>query len=338
MKKNFILYFMLVGLIGLFSSCEKDEDKLIMLENPTPPAIVTMPDMTLLRTNGTKTLLFLGQAVDPGFTASANYYLEAAKAGTGFADPVTVYSGVSVDTISMTVAELNGLMLKKFDADVATSVDFRIRSVLVVDAGTSAPGTGSNPFEYISEVKTVNVTPYGLPRLDLINSGVTQKIESSLGDGHYKGFVKLNTANAFTLLDPDTNTSYGLSSGKLVSGGAAITPDDNGWYILDANVTAQTLTKTAYMIGLVGSATPNGWGSPDQKMDYDAKTGTWKITLDLIDGEIKFRKNDGWAWNLGGTTDNLTQGGSNLAVSAGNYTISLTIINDQTGTCTIVKN
>ena len=91
-------------------------------------------------------------------------------------------------------------------------------------------------------------------------------------------------------------------------------------------------------IGLIGSATPNGWDTPDQKMDYDSKTGTWSITVDLIDGDIKFRKNDGWAWNLGGTHDNLTQGGDNLSVSAGNYTITLTIINDATGTCTIVKN
>ena len=92
------------------------------------------------------------------------------------------------------------------------------------------------------------------------------------------------------------------------------------------------------MIGLIGSATSNGWNSPDSKMDYDAKTGTWVITTNLLDGEIKFRLNDGWAWNLGGTTDNLTQGGANIAVSAGNYTISLTIINGTTGTYKIVKN
>ena len=92
------------------------------------------------------------------------------------------------------------------------------------------------------------------------------------------------------------------------------------------------------MIGLVGSATPNGWDSPDQKMDYDAVTGTWKKTLTLVAGEFKFRLNDAWVWNLGGTTDNLTQGGNNIAVTAGNYTISLTIINGTTGTYKIVKN
>lgn len=338
MKKNFILYSLLLGLLGIFSSCEKDEDKIYMLENPAAPVIVTLPDMTLQRSNGTDTLEFVGTPVDPGFTASANYFLEAALSGTDFAAPVTLFSGVKVESIKITVSDLNGLMLKKFEADVASSVEFRIRSVLVVAAGTGAPGTSADPFEYISEVQTANVTPYGLPRLDLINSGMDQKIESPLGNGVYSGFVKLNTANPFTLLDPDTNTSYGLTAGALVANGSAISPDDSGWFTVSADVNAGTFTQSAYMIGLIGSATPNGWNTPDQKMDYDAKTGTWSITVDLIDGYIKFRKNDGWAWNLGGTTDALTQGGADIAITAGNYTITLTIINDATGTCTLVKN
>lgn len=338
MKKNFILYFMLLGLIGIFTSCQKDENKVYMLDNPVAPVIVSMPDLTLQRTNGTDTLEFVGQPVDPGFTASANYFLEAALAGTNFASPATIYTGTTVESMKITVSDLNGIMLKKFDADVASSVEFRLRSVLVVDAGTGAPGTSTDPFEYISDVKTADVTTYGLPRLDLIGSGIDQKIESPLGNGAYSGFVKLNTANPFTLLDPDTNTSYGLTGGALAVNGSAITPDDTGWFMLTADVNAGTFSQSAYMIGLIGSATPNGWETPDQKMDYDAKTGTWEITIDLIDGEIKFRKNDGWAWNLGGDLTALTQGGANIPVSAGNYTITLTIINDQTGTCKIVKN
>jgi hypothetical protein len=79
-------------------------------------------------------------------------------------------------------------------------------------------------------------------------------------------------------------------------------------------------------------------------MDYDAKTGTWKITIDLVAGDIKFRLNDGWNWNLGGTADKLTVDGSNITLSAGNYTIVLTITNPNSvkgevgGYCTITKN
>ena len=77
-------------------------------------------------------------------------------------------------------------------------------------------------------------------------------------------------------------------------------------------------------------------------MDYDAQSGTWSITTDLVAGEIKFRKNDGWSWNLGGTADKLEHNGANIPVTAGNYTITLTITNEtagsEAGTCTIVKN
>ena len=79
-------------------------------------------------------------------------------------------------------------------------------------------------------------------------------------------------------------------------------------------------------------------------MEYNPATGTWSITLNLVDGEIKFRLNNAWAWNLGGTPDNLTVDGANIPLTAGNYTIVLTITNPNSvkgevgGTCTIVKN
>jgi hypothetical protein len=336
MKK--LIYITFVGLIGLLFSCEEDGDLVYIDENPTPPAIVTMPDLTLERNNGTDTLEFVCTPVDPGFHASASYFLEASPSGENFADPVVILTGVQGTSFKITVSDLNGILLKKFPADEVSSVDFRLRSVLVVDAGTGAPGTGSDPFEYSSDTQTASVTLYGLPRLDLLNSGVDQKIESALGNGEYTGYVKLDATMPFTLLDPDSNTEYGGSGGILVVDGDGINVDPSGWHILNANTNDLTYSTEAYMIGLVGSATPNGWDTPDQKMDYDAQTGTWYITIDLIDGEIKFRLNDGWAWNLGGTPDNLTQGGDNIAVSAGNYTITLTINSDDTGTCTIVKN
>jgi hypothetical protein len=264
--------------------------------------------------------------------------LEAAAAGTNFADPIVILTDVQNDSLKISVSDLNGLLLKKFPADKASSIDFRIRSVLVVDAGTGAPGTGNAPFEYISKTSNANVTLYGLPKLDLIDSGINQKIESPLGNGDYKGFVKLDATKPFTLLDPDNNIKYGANGSALAVNGTGITVAKSGWYMLKANTKDLSYSTSDYMIGLVGSATPNGWDSPDQKMDYNAQTGTWSITLDLKAGEIKFRKNDGWAWNLGGSPDNLTQGGDNIAVSAGNYTITLTIINDATGTAKIQKN
>ncbi len=333
MKKNIIIYLAVVGLIGLLSGCKKDETKVVMLTNPIAPTIKTVPDLTLSRTHATDTLTFAGTAVDAGFQASVTYILEVCPAGNGFVNAITLLSGGQDLSMKITVSDLNGILLKKFDGDVASSVDMRIRAILTTDVGT-----GVKSYVYSSEVKTLTVTPYGLPRLDLVNSGIDQKIESALGNGTYTGFVKLDAAKAFTLKDPDANIIYGDNAGALAVNGSGISVDASGWYKLTANTIDLTYSKSAYMIGLVGSATPNGWNSPDQKMDYDAKTGTWHITIDLVAGDIKFRLNDGWAWNLGGTPDNLTQGGANITLAAGNYTITLTIIGGTTGTCTIVKN
>ncbi len=332
------IFILFIGLIGLLSSCEKDGETIVMLENPVAPEIVIMPNLTLQRNKGTEMLEFVGTPVDPGFQASAKYFLEAAAAGTNFADPTIILTDVQNASLKISVSDLNGILLKKFPADKATSVDFRVRSELAVDAGTGAPGTGTAPFEYSSKTSTANVTLYGLPKLDLIDSGIDQKIESPLGNGDYKGFVKLDATKPFTLLDPDNNVKYGANGSALAVNGAGISVGKNGWYILNVNTANLSYSTSEYMIGLIGSATPNGWDTPDQKMDHNAQTGTWSITLNLIDGFIKFRKNDGWAWNLGGAKDNLTQGGADIPVTAGNYTITLTIINDATGAYKIVKN
>lgn len=78
--------------------------------------------------------------------------------------------------------------------------------------------------------------------------------------------------------------------------------------------------------GIIGDATPGGWDnstdmvSPESKGDY-----TWSITVDLLAGEFKFRENNAWDVNVGGTESELTFDGANIPVSAGNYTILLNL-------------
>ena len=77
-------------------------------------------------------------------------------------------------------------------------------------------------------------------------------------------------------------------------------------------------------------------------MEYDEATNTYTWTGDLGAGEFKFRANDGWDINLGGSLDDLSQNGSNIAIAeAGNYTIVLTpLITTEGGkmTATVAKN
>ena len=331
MNKKIFIYLTFIGLTGLLFSCEKEGTKAVLLDNPVAPTLVSVPDLTLKRTNGTNTLEFVGTAVDPGFQASITYNLEAAAKGTNFQNPILIMNDKQDLSLKIAVSDLNGILLKYFPADQVSSLDFRIRSVLSLSSGTGS-------YVYSSVAKSVDVTIYGLPRLDLVNSGITQKVESALGNGVYVNFVKLDATKAFTVKDPDTNTVYGGKTGVLSVNGTAISAPASGWYKLTVDTKGLTYKLDPYMIGLVGDATPNGWNAPDSKMDYNAATGTWSIRITLITGSIKFRLNDDWGWNLGGTTDNLTQNGANCAVNAGTYTITLTIINGTTGTYKIVNS
>jgi hypothetical protein len=336
--KKLIFYITILGL--LLNSCKKDETKVVMLTNPISPTITTLPDLTLQRVHWTDTLKFVGTAVNPGFHASATYFLEACPTGDNFKDSIQVMSAIQDTSLRISVNDLNAILLKILSADQVSSADFRIRSVLSVDAGT-----GAKPMIYSSDPVTANVTVYGLPRLDLINSGITQKIESPLADGKYTGFVKLDATKSFTLKDPDANITYGSNGTALAVNGTAFSVAANGWYQLKADTKALTYTNKAYMIGLIGDATPNGWNSPDSKMDYDSKSQTWVITLTLVDGTVKFRMNDAWdqGINLGIGTgysiDNLYNSSSsaNIPITAGNYTVRL-YITTTPYKCTFTKN
>jgi len=348
MNRKLIIFLSFISILGILSSCEKDGTKIVMKADPTAPKLVTIPDLTLKRANGTDTLEFVGTAVDPGFTTSATYFLEACASGNNFAETMLIYSGSKDLSMKISVSDLNQLLLKKLPEDKTSAIDLRLRAVLTVDAGTGAAGTGSNPFEYTSDMATKDATIFGLLRLDLNNSGLAQKIVSPLGDGNYSGLVKLDPTQAFTLTDPETNKNYGGSGGTLAVDGAGIVVDSKGWYDFSADINGLTYNAEAYMIGIIGSATPTGWDS-DTDMDYDAKTGRWYITIDLIGGQfIKFRKNDGWAWNMGladdekgGLTGDLKQGGvgNDIPIAeSGNYTVYFTINNDNEGSYELVKN
>ncbi len=132
--------------------------------------------------------------------------------------------------------------------------------------------------------------------------------------------------------------NYGAPAGSLnlVAGGDNIetTVED------DYAITLDLSTPLAYKYradrwGIIGSATADGWNS-DQNMSWNAGSGVFTATINLVAGEIKFRANDDWGYNLGGSLTGLTEGGDNIAVAeAGNYTITL---NPWSKVATVTKN
>ncbi|WP_375419183.1 alpha-amylase family glycosyl hydrolase [uncultured Hymenobacter sp.] len=93
---------------------------------------------------------------------------------------------------------------------------------------------------------------------------------------------------------------------------------------------AQDIYQT---VGLIGTTTPKGWdASTPLKLANAGDPHQWTLTLRLAPGEAKFRANDSWDVNWGGSdfpTGTAGRGGANLQVpTASYYTVSF---NDVTG-------
>jgi hypothetical protein len=86
---------------------------------------------------------------------------------------------------------------------------------------------------------------------------------------------------------------------------------------------AQAITT----VGLVGTATPSAsWDVSTPMTRVAGSTTAWTLTTAMNDGEAKFRANDAWDINWGAATfpaGTGTQGGANIPVTAGTYTITL---------------
>lgn len=95
------------------------------------------------------------------------------------------------------------------------------------------------------------------------------------------------------------------------------------------NVTAySSLLDLSTNLGVVGSATPGGWGNediPDLPFFTTDTPDVYVAYVTLRDGEIKFRKDNLWTENWGDTGNDgvLDASGDNIAVTAGTYKITV---------------
>ena len=72
--------------------------------------------------------------------------------------------------------------------------------------------------------------------------------------------------------------------------------------------------------GIVGSATPNGWGGPDVVLHETADADVKQCFVNLIEGEIKFRPDNSWGSDFGNSD------GSNIAVATGLYRVTVNVV------------
>ena len=164
---------------------------------------------------------------------------------------------------------------------------------------------------------------------------------------HFTGFMYLNQNGFKFTTAPDwSGTGYGENFSTAPDAGNIVMTEPAGYYQVDVDLSEKTYTLTPITsIGIIGSASPNGWDS-DVDMTYvpynkDTKevNGYWEVkNITLSAGEIKFRANDDWALSWGGELDNLTtKNGGNITVEAGTYDIKLYAWAEGYAKCVLTK-
>ena len=268
----------------------------------------------------------------PGLTYT--YTIEYAAAGTDFASVHEIAAGsdlskdlsnLNVNAMAQAVGIANGS---------AGDVEVRIKAV-----------SNNNQVMYSTPV-TLNVTPINMTSYLYLPGDYQGWSPSSApmlasGDGaNYEGYVWVPAGGSgeFKMTShPDwDHTNYGGTATTLdPSGGNLVWPAGTGkYYLVKANTQTMTWSATAVEWGLIGSATAGGWDN-STPLTYNPATGKWEGTVTLVDGEYKFRANNAWDINLGGSLSNLSYNGANIAGSAGTYTVSLDLSTPLNYTATV---
>ncbi len=283
------------------------------------------------------------------------YYIEVSVEGNELSP--ALIGPYTNQPVVVTEGALNKALVTLGYTEANTQVDVLTRVKQVV-------GTELTNLEYYSSLVSSSVIGYGgsleepgIPTMYVPGAyqgwspDNTYQIYSMNDDGIYTGYLNFTEATSEFKITRVQNwdgvniggTSTGIS-GTLVDGGENIAFNGAvGSYKMTANMNDMTWTleaknweATANTWGLIGDATPGGWDT-DTDMVYNQQNGLLELSVDLLDGEIKFRANDAWDLNYGdtgvdGVADN---GGDNIKVTAGKYKITLDFRNPAQVTYTL---
>lgn len=315
-------------------SCKKDETQTVSTIGAAGTLTASATTLNLVQVNGAQAALTLTYplATSSGYVVPVNTTLQFALKGTNFAAPKEIL--VTAKTYAPTVADFNNMILAiGGKVGVAAQVEVRLKS-----------GAAVNDLTY-SNVITLNATPYLASAWIYVpgnyqgwNPATADSLVSLSSNGIYIGIIKFDGGNFKITPEKKWDVAYGdAGAGAISTSGGDIASGVAGLKQVTVNMTAKTIKiEDTKVWAIIGDATPGKWDTDtDMKYINDGK-GTWKITVNLTAGAIKFRQDHKWDVNLGGSGGNLTAGGADIAVAAaGNYTITL----DVTGSkYTIVKN
>lgn len=332
MKFKYI-FSLVAGVLALTSCSDDITTPVLQLQQAAKLNAITPAEVTFTKDNSAEQFPEISwEKANYGNGAVVNYEVVV----TNNTSKKSVVIGETSDNkLNLTNSEMNAL-LAKAGAYPGQTYDFTVS--LVSKAFTAYSDAAQNTV-------TFKATPYdpntdnidwnyayvavGYPEWDYTTAYL---IGDPDGDGIYKGWVQLEGATSFAILD-------GKDVTKVMASDQPITDAKKGFVEIsvdeDGNVAFSDIAKW----GIIGDATSGGWTS-DTELEYDSNTRLWTAVTILNDKEFKFRANKEWAINYGIdgiTQDGLIFGGDNIKVqtahayivtlnltNAGKYTYSLT--------------
>jgi starch-binding outer membrane protein SusE/F len=287
-------------------------------------------------TNNNIGAVFAFNAADFGIPTNVNYRLESSILGD-FTDAMVVPTLSNANNqIEVSIGTLKSLATDYgYVAPNTGILNFRVRAY---------PGDGTSTVEMFTPKQVLNITLLeaisGGSGIEVASWGIVGSGYNDWGNaGSDAAFYTTSQANVLvsyvTLVNGsikfrENNTwtnDFGDNGadGTLEAGGADIAVTA-GTYKITMDLNNNTYTMEVFSWGIVGSGY-NDWGAagPDARFTYDYVTNTFKVGVQLVDGEIKFRKNNTWTDDFGdtGADGTLEAGGSNITVTGGFYIVTL---------------
>ena len=337
MKKIKLIIF--VAILGLlFASCKTDISEVVISSSPTAPGQVTLATFTFTfdMSNADSLITFSWSAADFGYESSTSYTVQLSATSDFSGDVRDLFTTNNKTSGTAKVNDVNSLLLiLGYPFGTPDTVYYRVSA-----------SVGSNVGKVYSAIKSIELTPFeDVPVYPMVYvpgayqgwapGDVNGRLFSYNSNSTYEGIIRIistasNNGEFKIAPAPNWDNSWGGAltpsgndySGTLDPSGSnfAVTPATYK-FTVDVNALTISLVKTDDW-GIIGSAIPPYDWSADVNMFYNGQRKMWEITGDFKAGEFKFRANDDWALNYGGSDGTLSAGGANIVLAAdGNYTI-----------------
>ncbi len=283
---------------------------------------------------------FTWSAADYGVPTQINYSLEAATAAAPDAK-VTITSGITTTSAEVDYETLNAILYN--DLGLADGVAEDVNFSIGVKVGEYAK-IYSNAVTVSCKVTAAEKT---YPTLTVAGSYAYNNWTPGKGqfvfdfdgtDTKYSGVIDFGEdvsalqfkfvgskwgENEFSVPSGEAQAAEAAELPLVAGGGDNISAYTTHRYYsltLDKGTPKVIKNFSFSSLGVIGDATPTGWDA-DTDMQFNADKQRFYVDITLIDGTIKFRADDAWDVNWGGSDGVLASGADNIPVTAGDYRI-----------------